>query len=108
MIGYCRFARSLSSCTITPSFFRGLLAALLFVLPAACTLANAQTTTISGTVYMPNGANVLPNALVYVTTSTPAALVSASEVATMVPATTPITASFRARSLIVANCVFIC
>ena len=76
MIGYCRFARSLSSCTITPSFFRGLLAALLFVLPAACTLANAQTTTISGTVYMPNGANVLPNALVYVTTSTPAALVS--------------------------------
>ena len=37
---------------------------------------NAQTTTISGTVYMPNGTNVLPNALVYVTTSTPAALVS--------------------------------
>ena len=48
-----------------------LLLFLLLSLPAG-----AQTTTISGTVYMPNGTNVLPNSLVYVTTSTPAALVS--------------------------------
>ncbi len=67
MIGTCRFVRSL---------FLSFLAGLLFVCPAVCTLANAQTTAISGTVYMPNGTNVLPNALVYVTTSTPAAFVS--------------------------------
>jgi sugar lactone lactonase YvrE len=52
------------------------IAGLLFLFPLLVTTASAQTTTISGTVYMPNGTNVLPNALVYVTTSTPAALVS--------------------------------
>jgi sugar lactone lactonase YvrE len=49
---------------------------LFLIFPLLSPPASAQTTTISGTVYMPNGTNVLPNALVYVTTSTPAALVS--------------------------------
>ncbi len=40
-----------------------------------CAVASAQTS-ISGTVYMPNGTNVLPNVLVYVTTGVPASLVS--------------------------------
>lgn len=52
------------------------IAGLLLLFLMLCPTASAQTTTISGTVYMPNGTNVLPNALVYVTTSTPAALVS--------------------------------
>ncbi len=52
------------------------IAGLLLLFPILGPTASAQTTTISGTVYMPNGTNVLPNALVYVTTSTPAALVS--------------------------------
>jgi sugar lactone lactonase YvrE len=52
------------------------LAGLLLLFALLGATARAQTTTISGTVYMPNGTNVLPNALVYVTTSTPAALVS--------------------------------
>ncbi len=56
--------------------FRRISVSLLFVLVLLSHLAGAQTTTISGKVYMPNGTNVLPNALVYVTTSTPAALVS--------------------------------
>jgi hypothetical protein len=56
--------------------FRRISACLLFVLLLLSHLAGAQTTTISGKVYMPNGTNVLPNALVYVTSSTPAALVS--------------------------------
>ncbi len=51
-------------------------AGLLLLFPLFGSPASAQTTTISGTVYMPNGTNVLPNALVYVTTSTPAAFVS--------------------------------
>jgi hypothetical protein len=77
MIGNCRFVRLLFPYAGTHSgFFRGLIAGLLLVFPALCAVANAQTTTISGTVYMPNGTNVLPNALVYITTSTPAALVS--------------------------------
>src|ERR1700678_3025998 len=49
---------------------------LFLIFPLLSPPASAQTTTISGKVYMPNGTNVLPNALVYVTTSTPAALVS--------------------------------
>ncbi len=52
------------------------IAGLLLFFPLLSLPAGAQTTTISGTVYMPNGTNVLPNALVYVTTGTPAALVS--------------------------------
>src|SRR5580658_5918159 len=36
----------------------------------AGTAAWATTTTIGGTVYMPNGTSVLPNVLVYVTTGT--------------------------------------
>ncbi len=52
------------------------IASLLLLFALLSLPVSAQTTTISGTVYMPNGTNVLPNALVYVTTSTPAALVS--------------------------------
>ena len=48
---------------------------LLAVLPLLCAGASAQTS-ISGTVYMPNGTNVLPNVLVYLTTGVPASLVS--------------------------------
>jgi hypothetical protein len=48
---------------------------LLALLPLLASVASAQTS-ISGTVYMPNGTDVLPNVLVYLTTSTPAALVS--------------------------------
>jgi sugar lactone lactonase YvrE len=55
---------------------RSWIAGLLLFFPLLSLSAGAQTTTISGTVYMPNGTNVLPGALVYVTTGTPAALVS--------------------------------
>jgi hypothetical protein len=48
---------------------------VLALLPLVCAVASAQTS-ISGTVYMPNGTNVLPNVLVYVTTGVPASLVS--------------------------------
>ena len=45
-----------------------------------CNPASAQsTTTISGTVFMPNGTNVLSNVLVYVTTGTVAAPVSGAD-----------------------------
>jgi hypothetical protein len=48
---------------------------LLALLPLLVSVASAQTS-ISGTVYMPNGTNVLPNVLVYLTTGIPASLVS--------------------------------
>jgi hypothetical protein len=45
-----------------------------------CAPGSAQsTTTISGTVYMPNGTNVLPNVLVYVTTESVSAPVSGAD-----------------------------
>jgi hypothetical protein len=48
---------------------------ILALLPLLASVASAQTS-ISGTVYMPNGTNVLPNVLVYLTTGIPASLVS--------------------------------
>lgn len=59
--------------------FKGATAALLFVLPVLGTVASAQTTTISGTVYDPRttaSALPLPGVLVYVTTGTVAPLSS--------------------------------
>jgi sugar lactone lactonase YvrE len=49
---------------------------LLFAGAVLSAAAWAQTTTISGTVYVPNGVDPLPNALVYVTTGTVAPFVS--------------------------------
>jgi len=50
--------------------FRAGQAVLLLTLALFSMTAFAESTTISGTVYMPNGTDVLPNVLVYVTTGT--------------------------------------
>ena len=66
-----RFARTLFlSVSWKSTFLSFLLAGLLGLIPNLSQQALAQTTTISGTVYMPNGTAVLPNVLVYVTTGT--------------------------------------
>ncbi len=62
-------------CLSRPAFRRSWRLGFIASLSLLGAVAYAQTS-ISGTVYMPNGTNVLPNVLVYVTTSTPAALVS--------------------------------
>ena len=57
--------------------FNGTIVALFFLLPVFGTIALAQTTTISGTVYDPrttSSALPLPNVLVYITTGTVAPL----------------------------------
>jgi sugar lactone lactonase YvrE len=53
--------------------------ALLLALPLLCTPLWGQTTTVSGTVYVPNASDPLPNALVYVTTGTVAPFVSGAQ-----------------------------
>ena len=73
------FAYPNSPLRLSCAKLKGLVAALLFVLPLLATQASAQTTTtISGKVYDPRGsANnglPLPGVLVYATTGTPAAL----------------------------------
>jgi len=59
-------------------FFRILIGALAIV-SVLGTVAGAQTTTISGTVYVPNAVDPLSNALVYVTTGTVAPFVSGAQ-----------------------------
>lgn len=80
MIATLRFARLFlaSPCRCNGVVF-GRIATLLLAFALLGAPLWAQTTTISGTVYVPNAVDPLPNALVYVTTGTVAPFVSGAQ-----------------------------
>src|SRR5580698_3986792 len=69
-----KFCSTFAAVCRQATFLKVLVACMLTLLPVLGTAASAQTTTISGTVFAPNGADYLPNVLVYITTGTVAAI----------------------------------
>jgi hypothetical protein len=80
IIASLRFVRSPFACIRRDAgIHKGFVVALLIAMPLLGTAAFAQTTTISGTVYVPNGVDPLANSLVYITTGTVAPFTSGAQ-----------------------------